>query len=175
MFTRDVASGIPQTPTRYRMPGQDRVERESSERDRGGDPGRLEAEEGAVEHQHRAVECQPERERRQRSGDDGRLIGGELAPLVQKPDDRLGEHGGDGAGRQQEEADLAQAERDRVPEAGRVATRRQAREAREEHGRDRDREHALREHVDPKGRVDRARRQLGVDEARREERVHDER
>ena len=69
------------------------------------------------------------------------------------------------------EGDLAQAERDRVAEAVHVVARGEARQAREEHRRDRDREHPLREHVDPEGGVDRARRELRIDEARGEERV----
>ena len=56
------------------------------------------------------------------------------------------------------------------PERRHVAPRRQSRERREEHGRDRDREDALRQHVEAEGEVDRPRRELGVDQPRGEQR-----
>ena len=58
-------------------------------------------------------------------------------------------------------------------EAVHVAARGEARERREEDGGDRDREDPLREHVDPEGGLDRARREVRVDVARGEERVDD--
>ena len=104
----------------------------------------------------------------------GVCVGRELAALVEQTHDRLREHRRDRARRKEQEADLAQAERDGLAEADRVAAGGEARQAREEHGRDGDREHSLREHVDAKGGVDRTRRELRVDEARGEERVDDE-
>jgi hypothetical protein len=54
---------------------------------------------------------------------------------------------------------------ERAPEPGAVAARSEAGERREEHGRDRDREDALREHVQAEGLVDGRRRELGVEQA----------
>ncbi len=103
-----------------------------------------------------------------------RLGGGEVAALVEEPHDRLGEHGGGGAGRDEQEGDLPQAGRDGAPEAVVVAAGGEPRERREQHRRDRDREHPLREHVDPEGGVDRRGRQRRVDQARGEQRVDHE-
>ena len=70
-------------------------------------------------------------------------------------------------------ADLAQPGADGGAEAGEVVPRREPRRAREEHRRDGDREHPLRKHVEPEGRVDRRRSEIRVDEARGDERVDD--
>ena len=71
------------------------VQHEHAERDEGRNPRRLQAEEGAVEHQHHPVEREPEREGGERAGDDRRLVGLEGAALVEQADDRLGEDGAD--------------------------------------------------------------------------------
>ena len=73
-----------------------RVQGEVPERDDRRDPVRLQAEERAVQHQHRAVEDEPGAERGERARDDGRLVGGATAPRWKRDaDDRLGEHGAD--------------------------------------------------------------------------------
>ena len=60
-------------------PVEDDVERrvrdQRAERDGGRRPGRLEAEERAVQHQHRAVEGEAEREGGERTGDDPVWLG----------------------------------------------------------------------------------------------------
>ena len=61
----------------------------------GRDPRRLQAEEAAVEHQHHPVEREAEREGGERAGHDVGLVGLEGAALVEQPDDRLGEDGGE--------------------------------------------------------------------------------
>ena len=71
----------------------------------------------------------------------------------------------------EQERDLADAVRDGVGEPAHVAPRREPRERREEDGRDRDREHPLRQHVDEERLLDRGRREQRVDEPRGEERV----
>jgi hypothetical protein len=58
-----------------------------------------------------------------------------------------------------------------MPKAVEVFARREPGEAGEEHRGDRDREHPLREHVDPECGIDRAGRQVRIDEPRGEERV----
>ena len=127
--------------------------------------------EAARQHQHPAVEDEPERERREAACDDRHVALGERAALVDEADDRLGEHRRDDRGGDQEEADLAQARADRGAEAVEVVARREPREGREEHRRDGDGEHPLREHVEPEGGVDRRRSEVGIDEARGEQRV----
>ena len=67
--------------------------------------------------QHHPVEREPARERRESRGDDRRLVGRELAALVQQPHDRLGEHGGGDARRHEQERDLANAYGNGVAEA----------------------------------------------------------
>ena len=150
-----------------------RVQIEVGECDRRRDPGGLEAEEGAVEHQHRAVEGETKRERRQHFGDDGCLARPEVAALVDEANDRLGEHRREDARRHEQKCDLPQAEPDCRAKTVEVTPGGEARQGREEHGRDGDREHALRQHVDPEGTVDRGRRQLRVDQPRGEHRVDD--
>ncbi len=61
-----------------------------------------------------------------------------------------------------------------MPKAVEILACREPREAREEHGRDGDREHPLGEHVDAEGSVDRTGREVRVDEPRGEECVDDE-
>ena len=153
---------------------EDDVEGEVPERDRRRDPGRLEAEERAVEHQHRPVEGQPEREGREGGRDDVGLIGGEGPALVEEPDDRDGEDGAHGARRQEQEADLSEPKRDRLPEPHDVVACGEPREPREEDGGNGDGEDPLREHVDAECGVDGARRERRVDVSGREERVDDE-
>ena len=75
MFTSEVASGIPQIADAVERRVEHGVEREVAERDERRDPVRLQAEERAVQHQHRAVEGEPEAERRERSRDDGVCAG----------------------------------------------------------------------------------------------------
>ena len=58
-----------------------------------------------------------------------------------------------------------------MPKAREVVPGREARERGEQHGRDRDREHPLREHVDEERLLDRGRGEVRVDVARREEHV----
>ena len=157
MFTNDVASGIPQMPSGENATSSSRVEEEVAERDGRRHPVVLQAEERAVQHQHRPVERQPEAERGEARGDRGRLGRGERAALVDQAGDRLGQHCGDDARRHEQERDLPEPERARAPEAVQVVPRREARERREEHGRDRDGEHALRQHVDAERRIDRRR------------------
>ena len=79
--------------------------------------------------------------------------------------------GADDGSRGEQEDDLPQTARHLRPEAGQVAAGGEARERREQHGRDRDREHTLREHVDEERLLDRVRREVAVDQARGEERV----
>ena len=98
------------------------------------------------------------------------LVRGEGAALVDEPNDRDRENGGDRARREKQEADLAEPHRDGLAEAVDVAARREPRESREEHRGDRDREHSLRQHVDPKRGVDRARRDVRVDQLGGEDR-----
>ena len=149
------------------------VEDEVRERDHGRNPRLLQAEEAAVQHQHHPVEGEADREGGEGAGDDVRLAGQERAALVEQADDRLGQDDRERGRGQQEEVDLAQAERDRVPHPGQVAPGREPGEGREEDGRDRDREHPLREHVDPKGLVDRVRGDERVDPLRRHDRADD--
>jgi len=96
---------------------------------------------------------------------------GELAALVEQPDDRLREHCADHACRDEHERDLTKPARDRPAERIHVPTRRQTRERRKENSRDGDGEHPLGEHVNAKGLVDRRRGETRVDEARRKEGV----
>ena len=147
------------------------VQHEVRERDRGRHPVRLEAEESAVQHQHRAVEDEAGAERRERSRDDGRLSRRERTALKQQADDRLGEHRADDCCGCEQKRDLPQPGADRRAKAVDVPIRRVARERREEDRRDRDREHSLREHVDEKGLLDRRGCERGVDQSRREEGV----
>src|SRR6185436_18941530 len=98
------------------------------------------------------------------------LVGRELAALVDEAGDRLGEDGRDEACRDEEKADLAYASVDGPAECGHVAARREPRHGGKEYGRDRYREDPLREHVEAEGEVDRARSEIGVDQARGEER-----
>ncbi len=146
-----------------------RVRGQRAERDGGRRPGRLESEKRPVQHQHRAVEGEAEREGGERPCDDSCLAGFELAALVEETDDRLGEDDRDHTCGNQQEGDLAQAGTDHAAEALQVVASSEPRERREEHRRDRDREHPLRKHVDAEGCVDRARREVRVDEPRREE------
>ena len=99
MLTSDVASGIPQMPSGTNARSSTRFTTRFAERDERRDPVRLEAEERAVQHQHRPVERQAERERGERGGDDRRLVGRERAALVDQARQRLGEHGDDDARR----------------------------------------------------------------------------
>ena len=122
-------------------PVKRRVQRQVGDRDHGREPGRLQAEEGPVQHQHRAVEGQPEREGGQGGRNHRRLPRAELAALIDEPDDRLREHGHEGARRHEQEGDLPQAEPDRSNESRRDRHVRPDATAREEHGRDGDREH----------------------------------
>ena len=113
MFTSDVASGMPQTPTRVEGDVENGVEDERADGDHRRQPVRLQAVEAARHHQHPAVEDEPERERREAAGDDRDVALGERAALVDEAHDRLGEDGRDDRGRDEEEADLAQAGADR--------------------------------------------------------------
>ena len=124
------------------------VEKEVAERDRRRHPVVLQAEEGTVQHQHRPVERQPEAERGEARGDSGSLWRRERSTLVNQTRQRFGQNGGDDAGRYEQERDLPEPEGARPPEAVEVVPRREARERREEHGRDRNRKHPLRQHVD---------------------------
>ena len=101
------------------------VEKEVAERDRRRHPVVLQAEERAVQHQHRPVERQPEAERGEARGDSRRLWRRERATLVDQARQRLGQNGGDDAGRYEQERDLPEPERARPPEAvaGRSAPR----------------------------------------------------
>ena len=78
------------------------------------------------------------------------------------------------AGRDEQERDLAQPAVERAAEPAMSSARGEPRERREEHGGHRDGEDALREHVQAERLVDRRRRELGVEEPRREERVDEE-
>ncbi len=147
------------------------IHEQVAERHERRDPVRLEAEEGAVQHQHRPVEGEPEREGRECACDHPGLGGVEPSALVDEPRDRLGEDGADDARRHEQERDLPQPEADGVSETRQVVAGREPRERGEQDRRDRDREHPLREHVEPERRLDRARREVRVDVARREERV----
>ena len=92
----------------------------------------------------------------------GVWLAGEGAALVEQADDRLGEHGADDRRRDEQERDLPRDPRATVAaKPAQVAARGEARERREEHGRDRDREHPLREHVDQERLLDRGRREVG--------------
>ncbi len=90
--------------------------------------------------------------------------GGELAPLVHEPHDRVGERDGDEGGGDEQECDLAQAPVERAPEPGLVAPGCESGERREEHGGHRDREDPLRKHVEAERLVDRRRCELGVEQ-----------
>ena len=173
MFTMRRRERQAPDPERVERRVEDGVQAEVAERDPGRDPRRLQAEERAVEHEHEAVEDEAERERGERRGDGGRLRRREVAALVDDADDRLREHRADDARRDEQERDLPDAGRDRPAEAVEVGARREARERREEDGRDGDGEHPLRQHVEAERRVDRADRVEAVDQPRGEERVDD--
>ena len=80
-----------------------------------------------------------------------------LAALVDEPHHRLAQHQHRRAGGDQQQRDLAQADADRRLQPVVVLAGGEPRELREQHGRHRDAEHALREHVDAERGVDRAR------------------
>jgi hypothetical protein len=150
------------------------VEGDGAERDRRRHPVRLHRIEAAVEDQHPAVEHEPDREGLEALGDDDRVLGGELATLVDELDDRLRQHDRDERCGNEQERDLPDPRVERPSQPGVVAAGRKASERREENGRNRDREDALREHVQAEGGSDRRRRELGVEQARREQRVDEE-
>ena len=150
---------------------EQRVQEQVREGDDRGQPVRLQAEERPVQQQHRAVEHEAGAERGQRARDDGGLARVEVAALEEDADDRLSQRGADDRGGREQEDDLAQTARHLRPEAGRVAAGGEAGERREEHGRDRDGEHPLREHVDEERLLNRVRREIAVDQARCEEGV----
>ena len=81
-----------------------RVQAERADPDQRRQPVRLQPVEAAGQHQHPAVEDEAERERREAPGDDRDVGFGERPALVDEPDDRLGEHGRDDRGRDEEEA-----------------------------------------------------------------------
>ena len=97
----------------------------------------------------------------------------EVAVLVEQAHDRRRERGADGGAGEQQERDLAQARADERAEPRPVARGRAPRERREQHGGHRDREHALRQHVDAERLVDGGRAEVLVD-ARREPRVDEQ-
>ena len=150
---------------------QNGVQAEVPERDPARDPRGLEREEAAVQHQHRPVEREPERE----CGEAGRHVlrvrAGEVLMLVEEPHDRGRQYRCRHARRHEQEADQPQAGADGVLEGAPVLARRVARQEREEDGRHRDREHALRQHVEAKGPHDRRRRDVRVQVVRREQLV----
>ena len=152
---------------------EQRVQEEVAERDRRRDPVRLQAEERPVEHQHAPLKTRPALNAASAPATTGVCARLPRAALEEDADDRLGEQRADDGGRDEQERDLPQAAADGLAEGVHVAARRVARERREEHGRDRDREHPLREHVDEERLLDRRRRQVRIDEARREEHVDD--
>ena len=84
----------------------------------------------------------------------------ELAALVDEARERLREHRGPDRGRDQEQRDHPHAVAARAPQPVEVMARGEARQRREQHGRHRDREDALRQHVEAEGAVDRGRRPL---------------
>ena len=85
-------------------------------------------------------------------------MAGERAALVDEPRDRRRQHEQQGGAGDQQQVDLAHSVAERAPHAGGVAPDREAAERREQHGRNRDAEHALGQHVDPERVVDRSRR-----------------
>ena len=121
----------------------------------------LEREEPAREHQHPAAEREAEREPEQRVGGERRRLRVPFAAFEDEPDDRLRQHRHRRAGGDQQQGDLPHPGADRGAHARVVGARGQPGELREQHGRDRDGEHPLREHVDPEGGVDRARHLVG--------------
>ncbi len=91
--------------------------------------------------------------------------------LVEEPHDRGRQHRCGHARRHEQEADQPQAGADGVLEGAPVLARRVARQEGKEDGRHRDREHALRQHVEAKGPHDRRRRDVRVQVVRREQLV----
>ena len=90
--------------------------------------------------------------------------GAERAVLVDERDDRRREHERERRRGDQQQADLAHAGPQQSAQAGDVAARGEAAERREQHGRERDAEHPLRQHVDAERGVDRARRLSEISE-----------
>ena len=173
MLTIDVASGKPQMPELVERTVERRVQPEVAERDPGRDPWRLQAEEGAIQQQHEAVEREAERERSEsRRGRRG-LSRSEVSALVDDAHDRVSKHGGEDTCGYQQECDLSDAGRDHVAEAVQVGPRGEPRKRRKEHGCNRDREDPLREHVETERRVDCTRRVEPVDQSRGEECIDD--
>ena len=152
---------------------EQRVQEQVRERDDRGEPVRLQAEERPVQQQHRSVEHQPRAECGQRARDDRCLARVEVATLEEDADDRLGERGADDRSRREQEDDLPQTARHLRSEAVSIAAGGEARECREQHGRDGDREHPLGQHVDEERLLNRVRCEVAVDQARREEGVDD--
>ena len=137
-----------------------RVQEEVRRARRRRDPVRLQAEEGAVQHQHRAVEDEPGAERGERAGDD--------RCLRRRGSGRAGRGCARSARRARRSPTAAGMSKNAIcrsplltvaAEPVHVAARREPRQRREEHGRDRDREHPLREHVDEERLLDRRRRE----------------
>ena len=89
----------------------------------------------------------------------------EVAALVDQPGDRLGERERGRGARDQRRKIWRIPSPLQSPQAVEVAAGGEARELREQHGRDRHAEHPLRQHVDAEGGVDRARRALGDERA----------
>ena len=83
--------------------------------------------------------------------------GAELPALVDEAGQRLGEHGGEERGGDQQQGDLADAVAAGGAKAVEVAAGGEARQRREQHGRDRDAEDALGQHVEAERAVDRRR------------------
>ena len=162
---------MPQVPKPVEGQVEQRVHEQVAERDDGRHPVRLQAEEGPVQEQHRAVEDEPGAEGGERRGHHRRLVRMPGAALEEDADDRLGEHGADDRRRREQEHDLPEAQRDGGAKARHVTARGQPREGREEHRRHGHREHPLRQHVDEEGLLDRRRRQVAVDQAAGEEGV----
>ena len=153
---------------------EQRVESDRTDCDARRHPVRLHGVEAPVEDQHPAVEDEADRERHQALRDDRRVLGRELAALVDEPHDRCGEHDRHQARRDQEERDLAEPRVERAPQTRVVAPCGEAGERRKEDGRHGDGEHALRQHVQAERLVDGRRSELGVQQPRCEQRVDQE-
>ena len=131
-----------------------RVQHHPERGDLRGEPGELKAEERPDHQQARAVEGQADREEDERLGGERRALGVELAALEDQPHDRLRQHEQERRGRQEQEEDLPQPPRDGRAHARDVGAGRQPRDGREQHGRDRDAEDALRQQVEAERGVD---------------------
>ncbi len=130
-------------------------DREVSGPNRGRDPRTLEAEERPCHQQEEAVERKREREPEQRRRHEVGRPSAELAALVDEADHRLRQHEDRRRGGNEEEDDQPHPAGHRRAQVVELLAGGVARERREEHGRNRDREDPLREHVDPKRLVDR--------------------